>query len=120
MMWRLRAWWREAGKANVGEDVAELRTIQFSCRRPPALSQAEEDPQVPPSWPPPVACALSLLVSVVSSEMRAEIKRNKESWAGWGEDRFSSLMYPYLLKVSSSKDVKINITARNIDDHVTL
>lgn len=58
---------------HVAEDVAELRTIQFSCRRPPALSQAEEDPQVPPSWPPPVACALSLLVSVVSSEMRAEI-----------------------------------------------
>lgn len=28
-MWRLRAWWREAGKANVGEDVAELRTTLF-------------------------------------------------------------------------------------------
>lgn len=73
MMWRLRAWWRETGKANVGEDVAEMRTILFPCRRPSALSQAEADLQVLPSWPPPVAYALSLLVSVVSSEVTAEI-----------------------------------------------
>lgn len=114
----------------MGEDVAEMRTTLFPCRRPSALSPAEVDLQVPPSWPPPVAYTLSLLVSVVFSEVTAKIWRNKESWAGWGEDHFSSLMHPpsqafnfvnhYLPKDSSSKDVKINITVRNIDDHVTL